>query len=182
MGWTAYSGGHLAEQGVDATSTVTTYNPDGTVASTRPYTAAETAAAEQEAQRNAQIGDLEARVAALEAIVIGTLPAPTTVPTLAALAASQVGALYPGQHVIWTDGQEYVQNAGAPINSNATPSTYPQGWKLAAPPPAAAWVTGHAYAIGDLAGYNGVTYKCIQAHTSQAGWTPPAVPALWSPA
>ena len=27
--------------------------------------------------------------------------------------------------------------------------------------------------------YQGVTYKCIQSHTTQPGWTPPAVPALW---
>jgi len=28
--------------------------------------------------------------------------------------------------------------------------------------------------------YNGVEYKCIQSHTSQAGWTPDVVGALWS--
>ncbi|MFB9622472.1 carbohydrate-binding protein [Nonomuraea helvata] len=27
--------------------------------------------------------------------------------------------------------------------------------------------------------YNGVTYRCIQAHTALAGWEPPNVPALW---
>ena len=27
--------------------------------------------------------------------------------------------------------------------------------------------------------YNGVLYKCVQAHTSQANWTPDATPALW---
>jgi chitinase len=27
--------------------------------------------------------------------------------------------------------------------------------------------------------YNGVTYKCIQGHTSLTGWEPPNVPALW---
>lgn len=44
----------------------------------------------------------------------------------------------------------------------------------------AAWVVGKAYAVGDLVMYNGTTYKCVQAHTSQAGWEPPNVPALWS--
>jgi len=29
--------------------------------------------------------------------------------------------------------------------------------------------------------FNGVEYKCIQAHTSQVGWEPPNVPALWQP-
>jgi len=37
-----------------------------------------------------------------------------------------------------------------------------------------------SYAIGDHVLYNGVEYVCLQAHTSQPGWTPVAVPALWS--
>lgn len=27
--------------------------------------------------------------------------------------------------------------------------------------------------------YNGKLYKCVQAHTTQADWTPDATPALW---
>ena len=42
-----------------------------------------------------------------------------------------------------------------------------------------AWVVGKAYAVNDRAQYNGTLYKCIQAHTSQADWTPDATPALW---
>lgn len=42
-----------------------------------------------------------------------------------------------------------------------------------------AWVANHAYSVGDIVTYNGVTYKCIQAHTSLVGWEPSAVPALW---
>ena len=38
-----------------------------------------------------------------------------------------------------------------------------------------------AYAVGDVVSYEGQEYRCIQAHTSQAGWTPAAVPALWTP-
>ena len=41
------------------------------------------------------------------------------------------------------------------------------------------WVVGKAYAVSDRAKYNGTLYKCIQAHTSQADWTPDATPALW---
>src|SRR5579883_349137 len=37
-----------------------------------------------------------------------------------------------------------------------------------------------AYAVGALVTYQGSEYKCIQAHTSQAGWDPVDVPALWS--
>src|SRR5690348_17897936 len=42
-----------------------------------------------------------------------------------------------------------------------------------------AWAVGVAYAVNDTVTYGGSTYKCLQAHTSQADWTPPAVPALW---
>ena len=41
------------------------------------------------------------------------------------------------------------------------------------------WETGKAYAVNDRVQYNGTLYKCIQAHTSQADWTPEATPALW---
>jgi predicted chitinase/chitodextrinase len=41
------------------------------------------------------------------------------------------------------------------------------------------WAVGVAYAVNDTVTYNGSTYRCIQAHTSQADWTPSAVPALW---
>lgn len=42
------------------------------------------------------------------------------------------------------------------------------------------WKTGKAYAVGDRAKYDGLLYKCVQAHTSQADWTPDIVPALWT--
>ena len=36
-----------------------------------------------------------------------------------------------------------------------------------------------AYAVGDRVRYSGKLYKCVQAHTAQADWTPDATPALW---
>lgn len=41
------------------------------------------------------------------------------------------------------------------------------------------WAVGVSYAIDDRRQYDGTLYKCIQAHTSQADWTPDATPALW---
>ncbi len=43
------------------------------------------------------------------------------------------------------------------------------------------WAPNTAYSIGSLVIFNGVEYKCIQAHTSEVGWEPPNVPALWQP-
>ena len=42
-----------------------------------------------------------------------------------------------------------------------------------------AWAIGVAYAVGARINYGGLLYKCAQAHTSQADWTPDATPALW---
>ncbi len=43
----------------------------------------------------------------------------------------------------------------------------------------ASWHPDIAYAVDQMAQYEGALYRCIQAHTSQADWTPPSVPALW---
>lgn len=41
------------------------------------------------------------------------------------------------------------------------------------------WVIGAEYAVDTTIRYEDVLYRCVQAHTSQADWTPPSVPALW---
>ena len=41
------------------------------------------------------------------------------------------------------------------------------------------WSANMAYHVGDILEYDGLQYECIQSHTSQAGWEPPNVPALW---
>lgn len=44
------------------------------------------------------------------------------------------------------------------------------------------WAAGLAYIVGDVVAYPDAAseqYECIQAHTSQEGWTPSAMPALW---
>ncbi|GLW99645.1 hypothetical protein Misp02_37320 [Microtetraspora sp. NBRC 16547] len=60
-----------------------------------------------------------------------------------------------------------------------TPVAYGASARLAAYP---AWQAWTAYSVGARVTYNGVDYECIQAHTSQPGWEPPIVPALWKPA
>jgi len=41
------------------------------------------------------------------------------------------------------------------------------------------WQTQTVYKVGDQTTWNGITYVCIQAHTSVVGWEPPRTPALW---
>ena len=41
------------------------------------------------------------------------------------------------------------------------------------------WVTGRAYSVDERLQYNGVLYRVVQAHTSQADWTPDITPALF---
>lgn len=43
-----------------------------------------------------------------------------------------------------------------------------------------AWATDHAYAVDERIRYGEKLYRCVQAHTSQADWTPDVTPALWT--
>ena len=45
-----------------------------------------------------------------------------------------------------------------------------------------AWTYPHDYVVGDRVRYiaNGLLYKVVQAHTSQADWTPDVTPALYA--
>ena len=65
--------------------------------------------------------------------------------------------------------------AGYILASEMTPEQY--GDYLAVFP---AWETGKTYTIGEHVTYNGTLYKVVQAHTSQADWTPDTVPALFT--
>ena len=44
----------------------------------------------------------------------------------------------------------------------------------------APWAYPIAYTVGQLRRFNGTLYKCVQAHTSQADWTPDTAASLWS--
>ena len=43
-----------------------------------------------------------------------------------------------------------------------------------------AWQAGTAYTVDERIRYNSTLYRCVQAHTSQADWTPDVTPALWT--
>ena len=42
------------------------------------------------------------------------------------------------------------------------------------------WAADTEYAADVRVRYADKLYRCVQAHTSQEGWEPPAVPALWT--
>lgn len=42
------------------------------------------------------------------------------------------------------------------------------------------WNKEGDYAVGDRVSYEGVLYRCLQAHTAQGTWTPTAAPSLWA--
>lgn len=42
------------------------------------------------------------------------------------------------------------------------------------------WAVGVSYSVGERVQYDGKLYKVVQAHTSQADWTPDITPALYS--
>ena len=42
------------------------------------------------------------------------------------------------------------------------------------------WTIDKVYAVGDKVQRNGKLWRCIQAHTSQAGWEPENVASLWT--
>lgn len=60
-----------------------------------------------------------------------------------------------------------------------TPPTTTPPPTTTAPPGVTPWAAGVSYPVGAVVNYAAVNYRCLQAHTSQGGWEPPNVPALW---
>ena len=167
----SYFNGTMVATWDDATSTYSEATIDGTVRLTRPYNAAEAAQAAERAKSAASITSLDARVTALEAYVFKANPPPTTPDT------HTPGQAYPPGALITFNGGTYKNVSGAWLT--ASPAAYPLGWANQAPA-TQAWMAGVAYKVGNLVTYDGKTYQCAQAHSSQTGWEPANVPALWT--
>jgi hypothetical protein len=90
-----------------------------------------------------------------------------------------------GEEVIAGDERTYQGDTYRCIQSHVTqegwePPNVPALWELVqGENPNGDWQPNTSYSIGDIVTYQGVTYECIQAHTSIVGWEPPNVPALW---
>lgn len=60
------------------------------------------------------------------------------------------------------------------------PVNVPALWTVVEAPGLSAWQSGVSYSLPSQRTYSGRLYELLQAHTSQVGWEPPNVPALWS--
>lgn len=85
------------------------------------------------------------------------------------------GTIYfqPVNEILQVYGLRLVVGGDTPPTSTTSPTT------TTTDPGQTTWQPGVAYATGSLVTYGGVGYRCLQGHTSQPGWDPPAVPALW---
>ncbi|GAA3459870.1 alpha-lytic protease prodomain-containing protein [Saccharothrix longispora] len=85
------------------------------------------------------------------------------------------GTIYfqPVNEILQVYGLRLVVGGGTPPTSTTSPTTTTTN------PGQTTWQPGVAYSAGALVAYDGVGYRCLQGHSSQPGWEPPAVPALW---
>jgi hypothetical protein len=104
------------------------------------------------------------------AFVTALAPVVATLPALPGAGWLEAGAVY--QH-----GGAVVMVRQAHYRTEHDPATVPAlFWTVNS---SDAWIAGEWVAVGVLRTYGGKTWRCVQAHTTQADWTPPEVPALW---
>ena len=93
--------------------------------------------------------------------------------------AVQVGDVFAYKGVLWRCIQAHTTQGG--WQPDKTPALWHKV-EIVTEGAVRVWEKGIAYAVGDVVAFpkeGGAQYTCIQAHTSQAGWQPPAAPALW---
>ena len=188
-----YEDGQLIERWDDATRTVTTrtvttYDETGAATGTRPYAADENAAADAAVADAARLDSIEGRLVRIETHLWPAPPDPTSttgVPTM-----TTYGGIWPAGGLLLDGGKVWRNVTTVPLTT--APSGFPgttSQWShlfvevtvIPPAPTAPAWSGASvAYTVGDLVTYSGTVYRCLQAHTSQAGWTPAAVASLWT--
>ena len=194
-----YADGILIEEWDDESRTYT-HHGTGT---TRPYTDEENAAADARAEEQTRLNDLEARVAALEAVVMAAAvpddPADPDVPEWGDL--SPAGWWYDGTLLRDVDGIIYRNTSGTVLTD--PPSKFPGGgaaWlgRLFVVTPGAdpdpepepdptrpegyvgTWDKDATYKVGDVCDRDGRYYRCKVAHGPeyQGTWGPPQA-SVW---
>ncbi|MEU9202392.1 alpha-lytic protease prodomain-containing protein [Streptomyces sp. NPDC048332] len=72
-----------------------------------------------------------------------------------------------------------LQAYGLTLVTSGTPTDPPTDPTDPPTNPGGTWAAGTSYAAGDVVTYGSASYRCLQGHQAQPGWTPPNVPALW---
>ncbi|MFI6949301.1 alpha-lytic protease prodomain-containing protein [Streptomyces sp. NPDC050422] len=72
-----------------------------------------------------------------------------------------------------------LQAYGLTLVTSGTPTDPPTDPTDPPTDPGGSWAAGTTYAAGDVVTYGSGSYRCLQGHRAQPGWTPPNVPALW---
>ena len=108
--------------------------------------------------------------------------------TIGDAAVAEVAALFPdwtpgakvkpGDVLAW-DGTLVEVIQGHTTQADWTPDRVPALFKVHRTPEMTAWVAGITVAAGERFTFGGATWECVQAHTTQKGWEPDKVPALW---
>ena len=87
---------------------------------------------------------------------------------------------------VWRPGSQGAERLWEDVTAEVSQPPEPEPEEPETPPEpeptpsAPAWTPGTRYDTGDLVTYGGQVYRCVQGHTTQAGWEPPGVPALWA--
>lgn len=82
------------------------------------------------------------------------------------------------------DGKMWQVIQGHVTQSDWQPPNVPALWEEVIVNDPNVWAPSIAVTVDDEYWYpdtDGTLYRCIQSHTTQAGWEPPNVPALWEP-
>ena len=103
-------------------------------------------------------------------------------------AVAEVAALFPdwtpgvkvapGDVLAW-DGTLVEVIQAHTTQADWTPDNVPALFRIHRTPQMTEWVAGIAVKAGERFGYGGATWEVVQAHTTQKGWEPDKVPALW---
>ena len=104
------------------------------------------------------------------AFVTALAPAAATLPELPDSGWLEAGAVY--QH----DGGVVMVRQSHYRTEHDPASTIALFWTVNSTD---AWIAGEWVAVGVVRTYGGKRWRCVQAHTTQADWTPPLTPALW---
>ena len=186
-----YIDGSLRERWDDATRTITTWDAAGTLTSTRPYGAAENAAANKAISAAARLDGIEDRLARIEAKLWPPQPDTTQSTSVSTLAA--YGGVWPAGALLLDGGKTWRNISGVPLTTAPTafpgdPGKWthlfviaPAATQPPAAPTVAAWSATATYAVGDKVTRGGVTYRCLVAHgAAYAGTWGPPLASVWA--